>query len=214
MDEVISFIINNKDCYKEYLSENRLSKCKYGYTCDIDQIYCHLNLVNIKDTVYYKFYLLSKNYFNLDNIRILEVACGYIPIMSSIYKKYEVNNIEAINQKILIKNYKNVKTIEYDLTKEYNLSKYDLIIGIRPCNITVNIIKNCIKYKKNFMLYLCPCIPIIGKKKFNTYEEWILHIKNNICNDKNYNFEFINFKDDSICPIIVGKLTKYNLFKN
>ena len=52
------------------------------------------------------------------------------------------------------------------------------------------------------------------QKKFNTYEEWILHIKNNICNDKNYNFEFINFKNDSICPIIVGKLTKYNLFKN
>ena len=142
MNEVIDFIKKHTDFYSEYLINNRLEKCKYGYTCDIDQIYCYLNKVNISETVYNKFYNLSKEYFNLDNKSILEVGCGYIPILSSIYKNNGYS-IEAINNKILFKDYNNIKTTEYDLNKEYDLSKYDLIVGIRPCVITENIIDLC-----------------------------------------------------------------------
>ncbi len=59
MKEVIDFIKKHKDFYPEYFVNNRLKKCKYGYTCDVDQIYCHLNKVDITTTVFYNFYNLS-----------------------------------------------------------------------------------------------------------------------------------------------------------
>ena len=206
MNEVIDFINNHKDYYPEYFIKNRLSKCKYGYTCDVDQIYCHLNKIDIKETVYYNFYIFSKKYFNINNKRILEVGCGYIPILSSIYKENNID-VDAINLKILFKNYKNVNTIEYDLNNDYNLSKYDIIVGIRPCNITENIIDLCYKYKKDFIIYLCPCI---HKAKngltFATYEKWINYLKEKTSNFTNYNIIFTKYKKlPDKCPIIIGK---------
>lgn len=205
MNEVINFIKKHKDFYPEYLINNRLQKCKFGYTCDIDQIYCYLNQVDIKDTIYFNFYELSCKYFNLKNKNLLEVACGYIPILSSIYKENNIS-VEATNIKILIKNYKGVKTIEYDLNKNYNLKHYDLIIAIRPCSITEHLLDNCYKYKKDFMIYLCPCIhkPKSGDT-ISSYEEWIIYLKRKTTKFKNYDIQFItpkNFIDN--CPVIIG----------
>lgn len=209
MNEVIDFIKKHKDFYPEYLINNRLQKCKFGYTCDIDQIYCYLNQIDIKDTIYFNFYELSCKYFNLKSKNLLEVACGYIPILSSIYKENNIK-VEAVNIKILAKNYKGVKTIEYDLNKNYNLKKYDLIIAIRPCNITENLLDNCYKYKKDFMIYLCPCIhKPKSEDTISSYEEWINYLKRKTTKFKNYVIKFItpkNFIDN--CPVIIGYYLK------
>ncbi len=206
MNEVIEFIKQNKEFYPEYFINNRLEKCNYGYTCDVDQIYCYLNKVNIKTTIYNTFYNITKKYFDLKNKRILEVGCGKIPILSGLFKDNNIN-IDAIDSNILINNYKDITTIKYDLQKEYDISKYDLIIGLRPCNITENIIDMCFKYKKDFIIYLCPCIHKSKNNNiFNTYEEWISYLKDKISNNKEYSFEFIysnNLPDN--CPIIIGK---------
>ena len=210
MKDVINFIKNHKDFYPEYFVNNRLEKCKYGYTCDVDQIYCYLNKKDIKKTIYYYFYELSCQYFDFSNKKLLEVACGYIPILSSIYINNNIN-ISAINIKILINNYNGVRTIEYDLNKDFDLSTYDLILGIRPCNITENILDNCYKYKKDFMFYLCPWIHQPKNKiNVNTYDEWIDYLKSKTSNFKNYDIIFIThykFKDN--CPIIIGKYKKW-----
>ena len=42
MDNLINFLQQNKNYYPKYFEKNRLSKCNYGYTCDINQIYCYL----------------------------------------------------------------------------------------------------------------------------------------------------------------------------
>ena len=39
-DRVIEFLRKHKNTYPEYFEKNRLEKIKYGYTCDINQIYC------------------------------------------------------------------------------------------------------------------------------------------------------------------------------
>ena len=208
--KVINFIYKNKTFYEDYFHNNRLSKCNYGYTCDIDQIYCYLNLIDIKKTVYFDFYNVVNAYFDIDNMNLLEVTCGYIPILSAIYKNNGIN-IDAINNKILIKNYRGINTIEYDLNKPYDLSKYDLIIGIRPCYITENIIDNCYKYKKDFILYLCPCVHNSKDGKvFDNYKNWINYLKFKTSNFANYNikFEYFDFFPDK-CPVIIGKCVKH-----
>ncbi len=209
MKEVIDFLIKYKEFYPEYFVNKRIYKCKYGYTCDIDQIYCHLNLIKIYNTVYYKFYELSKIYFNINNLKLLEVACGYIPILSSIYIKNNIN-ITAVNKKILFPNYKGIKTLEFDLNKPFNLKNYDLILGIRPCTPTEQIINECYKYKKDFMIYLCPCIHnSINNMNFSSYDNWIKYLQKKLNHFKNYSIIFIQPKDfPDNCPIIIGK---YNL---
>ncbi len=207
MDEVIIFLNNNKKHYSEYFKKNRISKCKYGYTCDINQIYCHLNLINIKDTEYYAFYKIIRQYFDLKGKNILEVGCGKIPILSSIIKNNNYN-IEAMDNYILIKNYHKIITTEKDLSKKFNVNKYDLIVGLRPCTPTENIIDVCMKNNKDFIIYLCSCIhsPIDNSKQFNNYKEWINYLNNKISNTKNYDIFFVT--DNSLpdnCPIIIGK---------
>lgn len=211
MKEVIDFIKKYKDFYPEYFINDRLKKCKYGYTCDVDQIYCHLSKIDITTSVYYNFYNLSLKYFNIKDLKLLEVCSGYIPILSSIYKENGIN-IEALNKRILFKDYKDIKTIEFDLNNEYDLSDYDLIVGIRPCDVTKNIIDYCYKYKKDFMIYLCPCIHEPKTNiKTETYDDWINYLKEKTSSFKNYKIKFIkekNFPDD--CPIIIGIQEKEN----
>ena len=49
MHNVIKFLQKYKNYYPEYFEKNRISKCNYGYTCDINQIYCFLGEKNIKE---------------------------------------------------------------------------------------------------------------------------------------------------------------------
>ena len=111
MHNVIKFLQKYKNYYPEYFEKNRISKCNYGYTCDINQIYCFLGEKNIKESEYYNFYNISKNYFDLKNMRVLDVCCGKIPILSLIYSD-KCLNIEADDKQIVIKDYKKIKLYE------------------------------------------------------------------------------------------------------
>lgn len=209
---IIDFLVKNQIHYPEYFKKNRLEKIKYGYTSDINQIYCYLNEIDIKKTEYFTFFNILNTYFNLNNKNICEIACGYIPILSKIIKENTDSKITAINNKIIINNYNGVNTIEADLTQNFNLNPFDLIIGFRSCNITETILLNCFKLKKEFMLYLCPCSNkplqnINYKKEIWTYHNWHDYLINIIKNNKLYNTTIIynhNLGDD--CPIIIAKL--------
>lgn len=207
MDNVIEFIKDNKNYYKEYFKKNRLSKCKYGYTCDINQIYCYLKEIDIKKTEYYNFYKITKRYFDTKDVNIIELCCGYIPILSSLFIN-EAKTLTAINKKILINNYNQITTIEHNLNKSFDLSKYDLIISIRPCNVTEKILDLCFKYKKEFIIYLCPCIhKSKNKEEFDNYIDWINYLKNKTSKNINYNISFISFNElPDNCPVIIGKI--------
>lgn len=206
MNDVINFLKDNKNFYNEYFINDRLKKCKYGYTCDINQIYCYLNKINISKTEYFKFFNLSLDYFDFNNKKILEVCCGKIPILSSIYKDYGYN-ITAIDNQLILNNYKDIKLYKADISNENLFKSSDIIVAIRPCDPIDTIIELCFKFKKSFMIYLCPCIHNSHNgKKFQSYNEWILYLKNKIYSNKNYKCDFLicsDFPDD--CYIIIAK---------
>ena len=125
---------------------------------------------------------------------------------------YKINkfDIHAIDNKILIDNYYNIPTYKIDLNKNICLSKYDIIIGLRPCNPTEHILDLCLKHNKNFMIYLCPCIHNNSNhKQISNYEEWIIYLRKKLNNYKNYQITF--YTSDKLpdkCPIIIGKYLK------
>ena len=215
-DDVIAFLKKHRNFYSEYFEQNRLEKIKYGYTCDINQIFCYLHKIPIEQTDYFLLATLIAKYFNLPNKKVLEVACGYIPILSSIIKKKYGCDIKAINNKILLHNYNGVNTEEFDLFKPYNLSEFDLIIGFRPCDITESIILECFKYKKDFVFYLCPCIiEPLNKENYVrnewTYKKWTDYIFNLVNSNNNYRCKIIkNHSSEDDCPIIIAKYLNEN----
>lgn len=206
MYNVIKFLQKYKNYYPEYFEKNRLSKCIYGYTCDINQIYCFLGEKNIKESEYYNFYNISKSYFDLKNMRVLDVCCGKIPILSLIYNG-KCLNIEAVDKQIVIKDYKKIKIYEEDVISFNKFDEFDLVVAFRPCFPTETIINKCIENNINFIIYLCPCIHqgINSSFKFKTYDEWIKYLKKNLLQLTNYKIKFIidkNMPDE--CPIIIG----------
>jgi len=208
--KVVDFILENPKVYHEYLIKDRLQKIHYGYTSDVNQIYCYLGAVDVTETDYYEFYNLVKNNFDLNNKNIVEVACGYIPIIASIIKEeHTTSNVTAINRKIVVKNYKNTITEEYDLFNDYDFSSTDLIIGFRPCDVTEKIIRDAIKYKKDFCLYLCPCSlkPLNNAYKGKwTMKRWHNYIISLIKSTNEYWCQIIiDNKMMDECPIIIAK---------
>ncbi len=212
-DRVIEFLRKHKNTYPEYFEENRLEKTKYGYTCDINQIYCYLNEVDITKTDYFRFFKIIQKYFNLKNKNLVEVGCGYIPVLSNIIKKNTNCKITAINNKILIKNYNDINTIETDLTQDFDFNNYDLIVGFRPCIITEKIILECFKYKKEFIIYLCPCAnEPLNKTNYNHktwhYQDWHRYLIQLVKNNKKYITTIIYNQLDDDCPIIIGNINQ------
>ena len=211
--KVIDFIKKHKEFYPEYFEKDRLNKVKYDYTCDINQIYCYLKLKDIKKTNYYTIFSIISRYFDLNNKNILQTACGYIPILSGLLKEQYKCNITAVNNKIIIHNYKGVETLEYDLNKSFDLTNYDLIIGFRSCIITEKIIVECFEKKKDFVIYLCPCDnPPLNKKNYDentwTYKKWHNYLINLVLKNEQYKSDILYNHGLDDCPIIIAKCTK------
>lgn len=217
MYNVIKFLQKYKNYYSEYFEKNRLSKCIYGYTCDINQIYCFLGEKNIKESEYYRFYNICKKYFDLKNMKVLDACCGKIPILSLIYRD-KCLSIEAIDKQVIIKDYEKIKIYEEDIINFNNFDKFDLVISFRPCFPTEIIINKCIENNINFIIYLCPCVHqgINNSSKFKAYDEWIKYLKGKLLQLTNYDIKFKidkNMPDD--CPIIIGiKKEKMIIKKN
>lgn len=209
MKEVIDFMIKHKDFYLEYLNERIIKKIQYGYTCDVDQIYCHLNLINIKNSAYYNFYQIIKKFFRLNKKKILECASGKIPILGSIIKECEDCIVDCINNEFIFDFYKGTNCIKYNLKNEFDFSDYDLIVAFRPCEVTENIVDNCIKYNKSFILYFCPCELQPNNKniKTNSAKEWREYIVNKCETSELYDINII--EDDKMqdrMPILIAKI--------
>lgn len=206
-NEINDFLDKYKELYQDFTPQKIRKKIKYGYNCDTDQIICHLNLIKKKESAYYKFLKLVMSYFNLNTKSVAELSCGFIPTLSATAKKY-TKNIVAINKKILFRNYHNVKTIEADLQSNYDLSPYDLIIAFRPCYPTENIVDLCFQYKKDFVIYLCPCVlqPKISNKQFETIEQWHSYLLSKVTANKEYQITIVHSRklQDNM-PIIIAK---------
>ncbi len=120
---------------------------------------------------------------------VLDVGAGRVCRLSQ-YLEEKGYKVTAMDPDIRISkeeaDEKNIKIIkekfscdEYSEGKEgTNIENYDLLIGLEPCDATEHIIRQCIKYNKDFEILLCasPHNSIEGKK-FNTREEWYNYLK-------------------------------------
>lgn len=128
-------------------------------------------------------YLINK-YHNLPNLHILDVGAGRICSLSkaiadiggkptAIDTNIRLSNAEL--NKSRIKAFKKVFRCD-DYSKNgigTNIDKYDIIVGLEPCNATEHIIRQSLKYNKPFDINLCAAPhQSLNGKTFETYKEW------------------------------------------
>ena len=133
---------------------------------------------------------LTKKYKSLKGVKILDVGAGRVCSLSKAIVKHggrvtaTDKNIRLDNQ--ALKRSKIHAEKGFFVCDEYsqngqgtNIDRFDLIVGLEPCDATEHIIRQSLKYDKPFDVSLCaaPHKSLDGKC-FRTYEEWYNHLSN------------------------------------
>lgn len=158
-----------------------------------DEVYDFLiakNLIkNMPRHIKFAKYILSK--YNTQNTKkILDVGAGRMCHLSQrlARSKFDMTAIdpnirltEEETQKANIQVFKNKFYCDEFASKDIlstDISKYDLLVGLEPCDATEHIIRQSLKYDKPFEISLCaaPHKTLTGEMP-NNYELWYKYLK-------------------------------------
>lgn len=131
---------------------------------------------------------LTQKYKSLNNMEIMDVGAGRVCPLSRAMAM-EGAKVTAIDPNIRLDE-SVLKKENIDLLKRYfqcdqystnnigtDINKYDLIVGLEPCDATEHIIRQSLKYDKPFDIRLCTAShKSLDGKEFETYEEWYEHL--------------------------------------
>lgn len=114
--------------------------------------------------------------------RVLDVGAGRVCKLSEylVSKGYEVTAIdpnirllpnEAKKKKIKVA--KGLFTCDSEKKKGTDITKYDLVVGLEPCDATEHILRQCIRYNKPSSVLLCATAhDAIDGTKFENMQAW------------------------------------------
>lgn len=173
--------------YGQYYPEEAIKfiKKNFLYENDTDiilQIRSKLNLIPPEQDIYQGFINNLKQY-NLNRGDLLEVASGFYPILSErLTSEPNVNQVTAIDPQIIPCSSAKLKTQKCRFKLTDNTKKYNCLVALKPCEITIDIIQNAFKYHKPFSVGLCGCTHFTYISPFfiPTYERWEQHIEDTI----------------------------------
>ena len=136
---------------------------KYDNPTDFFQLYDCFGAV--PDNINFYLYHLNeiKKVFGLDK-NILEIAGGTYPTfgrrIASEQLKIGKGTITVYDPRLIttrIVRYPNLKLVNRYFTNEIDITKYNLLVGIMPCDATDNIVEAVEKYNKDFYIAFCGC---------------------------------------------------------
>lgn len=120
---------------------------------------------------------LQDKYLQYKGKKVLDVGCGKIAKVAVINKDFF--KMTAIDPKLETERLD--KGVEYQkehFSQDTDISQYDFIYGLEPCDVTEDIIKSCLRDKKDFIVALCkfPHMRSDGIMPKN-FEEWYEYLK-------------------------------------
>ena len=200
----------------EYIREN-FWKCRNSFEIPdiLMQVYSELGLYDDKTDIYLKHLNKIKSIFNID-CNVLEVAGGMLPAFSNIVAREQLNigkgTITMYDPMLATtkSKYTNLKLHKKEFTNITDISNYDLIIGILPCDVTEDIIrKSCIE-RKNFYIQMCGCTHFTPKQIMEyglsreIYQKYIIDLASNLLGEE-INITKIDNKFGIDYPILYKK---------
>lgn len=127
-------------------------------------------------------YIMDNYYKKYHDKNVLEVGCGRTAQLSKLLS-YDFK-MTAIDPKLEIKAFTGFSYIMGRFDEDMPIDKYDLIIGLEPCDATEHIVRACVKASKEFVVVLCGVQhDAINGKKFDDVFEWYDYL---VSIDKDY----------------------------
>ena len=161
-----------KEKYQHFYSEEAWDYIESEFYRKIDskgapdilmQIYTELELNN-KGTFFYKRHLkLLKELFPISG-NILEVCSGYIPSFANLIANEQLKlnsgtiTIYEPNLVNLTPKHPNMTLHKEEFTLSTEISQYDLVTALLPCEATETIIESACRNRKDFYIAMCGCV--------------------------------------------------------
>lgn len=154
---------NNKysDYALEYIATYFLYDIKNYRRIDImNQIYAEIGVFPDNKNLYKGILNFIKEKHDI-NCNILEIGCGYFPIFAKYIdeeqKKSDSGSITVYDPNLVVENLGNIILNKRFLLTDDNIDRYDLVVGISPCEATELLINKASLAKKDFIIALCEC---------------------------------------------------------
>ena len=168
------------------------------------QVYQELGIYEGRKS-YYNYHLNNINkLFNI-NCNVVEIGAGHIPSFANMLAREQLKNKKGtvtIYDPCLIKlstKYKNMKLHKENFNYCMDVSNYDLMLGLLPCEATEEIIKSAIINNKDFYISMCGCNH--SKNAFlrmfgfcmphDMYQTQMIELANDLMDEYNHNKEVV-----------------------
>lgn len=186
----------------------------FSNTTLIKQVSAYLNLLKDEQNIYYQMAKYILSIYGYDK-NILEVSCGHLPMLSY-YMEREIkinggkSTITVCDPLLVPNKFGSLKLVKDEFNEEMDISDYELIVGLFPCEATRSILKKSILNDKEFFVALCSCLHIdeetmyYSKGNIPTYQDQFDSLKNLAMHQENNGFIVTN-EDVLKCPILRSK---------
>lgn len=145
---------------REFISKNFLKITEPGYTPDILlQLYAKFGMLSDEENIYLRFADMIGETYGW-NYNILEVGGGYYPIFSKYIadkQQKHAGTITTVDPHLVVSKLGNVKLQKREFSYHEDISNFDLIMGICPCDATLDIIKSAKLNHREFFIAMCGC---------------------------------------------------------
>lgn len=182
---IINFLHKYRECYSkvtlDYLENNFISDIhRTTRPCEMNQIYAHLHVLPDYQNIYKFFFMeLQKNHNIYSNI--LEIGGGCLPVFAKYIAQEQIKckqgKITIYDPKLIFKRLVHINLVRKYFDQQIDISNYDLITAIMPCNATELIIKQANFYQKELFLVLCEHNRL-DDYQYPTEADWENHIRN------------------------------------
>ena len=210
---------NYSDTSREFMQENFLKLTEPGETPDIlFQLYCKFGMIPEEQNIYMGFAKMIGEKYGWDN-RILEVGGGYYPIFSKYVddeqQRIGSGTITVMDPMLVTDKLGKVKLQKQEFSRDMEVSDFELLIGICPCEATKEIISSALFNKKEFFIAMCGCthfdyyeMPYFYGYDF-AYRMWVEDVYGLAKEQEDDGFEVTKqFVDNFPYPIISSKRKK------
>lgn len=146
----------------EFIKNNFLNN--YDTKCDPDiliQLYANFGIIPPEENYYLNFAKMIGDKYGW-NCQILEIGGGFFPAFS-----YHISQLQKVKQQggsitvydplLVTTSLENIALHKEKFTEETDISSFDVLVGIMPCEATRLIIKKAIKDHKQFFIAMCGC---------------------------------------------------------
>ena len=167
-DNILNFLLNNAKHYNSFEFLESFSTFyldllkeddRHSIPCSNTQLLSKYGILKEEFDIYLRVYNLleSKGFIKGD---ILEVGCGVYPRLAEIIterhkeKDYSLTLYDVCDT---INIGKGIKLVKNEFTKSTNIDRYDTLVGIHPCEASIDLTLRAIEENKNLILAFCSC---------------------------------------------------------